>query len=164
LAACAVRHPPRLEYVKAMADLEADAWRLFGCSLADAKSLPIAKRASAQSPNQDMVSLLFRCRLPFGTCVAMSRRTAAPIKASVIFRLSQFLKSWWATCGSWRIPGKGNQSPPHFSPRSTSQDGAAQVSAAHRKDTVSSPAKIGGVKPYSDVVMPNGEVSDGGGQ
>jgi len=130
------------EATKALADAEADASHLFGCSLADAISLPIARSSSARNPRQDTVCVLSRFHLPFGIHLVASRRTAAPTNTSERWHFYRALRAWWATRVLPRIGGKERQSPQHPSANLPELSAAAQAAVAPESETLPSQAKM----------------------
>jgi hypothetical protein len=119
----------------ALAGVEADACRLFGCSLGEAIALPIARSSSPQTPNPDKAFFLFRFHLPFGMCVTVTRRRPWPKESAAKWRICHALRAWWANCACLRISGTARQSPPNPSVSHPGQTAAAQAGPVRRKGT-----------------------------
>jgi hypothetical protein len=125
----------------ALAEVEADAYRLLGCSLGEAIALPIARSSSPQTPNPDKASFLFRLHLPFGTCVTLTRRWPWPKESAGKLRICHALRAWWANYAWWRISGTTRQSPQHPSVSHPGQTVAVQADPVRRIGTEPSQAK-----------------------
>src|ERR1035437_7433500 len=128
------------EAIAAEAALEADCYRLFGCSLADATAPRAARSSSVQTSSLDTRYVLFRCRLPFGKGVVVTRNTCAPTRNAAIKAPGRIVTG--LAIRLWRrIAGKADPRRQHPSASRLPAKEAVQVSAVRQPETARPAAK-----------------------
>jgi hypothetical protein len=129
------------EAIEALAEVEADAYRLFGCSLADATAPRVARSSSNRIPILDKKCVLFQFRLPFGMSALVMRKTFSPTENVVTKGRGHSLIS--LAIRLWRrIAGKAGQHHQHPSVSPQQVGEAAQACLVRRTETSQSVATM----------------------